>query len=116
MRTLGISLLVVVAAVSIIAARPSPKPAVLPGTIPEIDASRYPSLQAALDALPPPKASAGASFEASIHGSTWGGSMIKRGFIGRGMHLQLGHPKYRRQGHHLGDQRDSRAGETRFGG
>ena len=33
--------------------------------------------------------------EMSIHGSTWGGSMIKRGFIGRGMHLELGHPKYR---------------------
>ena len=26
---------------------------------------------------------------ACIHGSTWGGSMIKPGFIGRGMHLEF---------------------------
>ena len=26
---------------------------------------------------------------ACIHGSTWGGSMIKLGFIGRGMHLEF---------------------------
>ncbi len=25
-----------------------------------------------------------------IHGSTWGGSMLKVGFIGRGMHLEFG--------------------------
>jgi len=27
---------------------------------------------------------------AYIHGSTWGGSMLKVGFIGRGMHLEFG--------------------------
>ena len=27
-----------------------------------------------------------------IHGSTWGGSMLKERFIGRGMHLEFGHP------------------------
>lgn len=26
----------------------------------------------------------------NIHGSTWGGSMLKVGFIGRGMHLEVG--------------------------
>jgi hypothetical protein len=30
----------------------------------------------------------------SIHGSTWGGSMLKERFIGRGMHLEFGHPSY----------------------
>jgi hypothetical protein len=30
----------------------------------------------------------------TIHGSTWGGSMIKTGFIGRGMHLEFAHPEY----------------------
>jgi len=30
--------------------------------------------------------------EVSIHGSTWGGAMIRTGFIGRGMHLEFGHP------------------------
>src|SRR6266568_335498 len=30
----------------------------------------------------------------SIHGSTWGGSMLKSGFIGRGMRLEFGHPTY----------------------
>ena len=30
----------------------------------------------------------------TIHGSTWGGSMIKSGFIGRGMHLEFGHPEF----------------------
>jgi hypothetical protein len=30
----------------------------------------------------------------SIHGSTWGGSMLKERFIGRGMHLEFGHPAY----------------------
>jgi hypothetical protein len=29
-----------------------------------------------------------------IHGSTWGGSMLKYRFIGRGMHLEFGHPAY----------------------
>jgi hypothetical protein len=28
-----------------------------------------------------------------IHGSTWGGSMIKPEYIGRGMHLEVGLPK-----------------------
>lgn len=28
----------------------------------------------------------------SIHGSTWGGSMLKEHFIGRGMHLEFGNP------------------------
>jgi hypothetical protein len=31
-----------------------------------------------------------------IEGSTWGGSMLKVGFIGRGMYLELQHPTYRR--------------------
>jgi hypothetical protein len=26
----------------------------------------------------------------SIHGSTWGGSMLKMGYVGRGMHLEFG--------------------------
>jgi len=30
----------------------------------------------------------------TIRGSTWGGSMIKTGYIGRGMRLELGHPTY----------------------
>jgi len=30
----------------------------------------------------------------SIHGSTWGGSMLKEHFIGRGMHLEFHHPEY----------------------
>lgn len=30
----------------------------------------------------------------TIHGSTWGGSMIKSDYIGRGMHLEFGHPAY----------------------
>ena len=30
--------------------------------------------------------------EVSIHGSTWGGSMIRPGFIGRGMCLEFCHP------------------------
>src|SRR4051812_48215276 len=29
----------------------------------------------------------------TIHGSTWGGSMIISNYIGRGMHLEFGHPK-----------------------
>jgi hypothetical protein len=30
----------------------------------------------------------------TIHGSTWGGSMLKSRFIGRGMRLEFGHPDY----------------------
>ena len=30
----------------------------------------------------------------SIHGSTWGGSLLKQGFIGRNMYLEFGHPDY----------------------
>ena len=30
-----------------------------------------------------------------IQGSTWGGSMLKQSFIGRGMHLEFRHPAYR---------------------
>jgi hypothetical protein len=30
-----------------------------------------------------------------IEGSTWGGSMLKRHFIGRGMHLEFRHPEYK---------------------
>jgi hypothetical protein len=30
-----------------------------------------------------------------IHGSTWGGAMLKHQFIGRGMHLEFGHPAYK---------------------
>jgi hypothetical protein len=29
-----------------------------------------------------------------ISGSNWGGSMLMRGFIGRGMHLEFRHPEY----------------------
>jgi len=29
-----------------------------------------------------------------IAGSTWGGSMLKRCFVGRGMHLEFCHPQY----------------------
>ena len=29
-----------------------------------------------------------------IHGSTWGGSMLKEQFIGRGMHLEFRHPDF----------------------
>jgi hypothetical protein len=29
-----------------------------------------------------------------IHGSNWGGSMIKSAYLGRGMHLEFRHPKY----------------------
>ena len=31
-----------------------------------------------------------------IVGSTWGGSMLKVRFLGRGMHLEFQHPTYRR--------------------
>jgi len=30
----------------------------------------------------------------AISGSTWGGSMLKRRFVGRGMHLEFRHPEY----------------------
>ena len=30
----------------------------------------------------------------SIHGSSWGGSMLKVAYIGRGMHLEFHHPDY----------------------
>ena len=30
----------------------------------------------------------------SIAGSTWGGSMLKMRFVGRGMHLEFYHPEY----------------------
>ena len=30
----------------------------------------------------------------TISGSTWGGSMLKRCFVGRGMHLEFHHPEY----------------------
>jgi hypothetical protein len=32
--------------------------------------------------------------EVKICGSTWGGSMLKEAFIGRGMHLEFRHPAY----------------------
>jgi len=31
-----------------------------------------------------------------IHGSTWGGCMLKTAFIGRGMHMEFQHPDYER--------------------
>jgi NAD-dependent oxidoreductase involved in siderophore biosynthesis len=30
----------------------------------------------------------------AIAGSTWGGSMLKQRFVGRGMHLEFCHPEY----------------------
>ena len=30
----------------------------------------------------------------SIHGSSWGGSMLKVAYLGRGMHMEFGHPEY----------------------
>ena len=32
--------------------------------------------------------------QVAIAGSTWGGSMLKLQFVGRGMHLEFHHPKY----------------------
>jgi len=32
----------------------------------------------------------------SISGSSWGGSLLKRAFIGRGMHLEFQHPDYKK--------------------
>jgi hypothetical protein len=29
-----------------------------------------------------------------VQGSTWGGSMLKLRFVGRGMHLEFRHPEY----------------------
>src|SRR5579864_2422688 len=34
--------------------------------------------------------------EVIICGSTWGGSLLKQHFIGRGMHLEVMHPEYQR--------------------
>jgi hypothetical protein len=31
----------------------------------------------------------------AIAGSTWGGSMLKRSFVGRGMRMEFCHPQYR---------------------
>src|SRR5437660_579196 len=33
--------------------------------------------------------------EVRINGSTWGGSMLKTKFVGRGMHLEFEHPVHR---------------------
>src|SRR5579862_4348003 len=33
--------------------------------------------------------------QVAISGSTWGGSMLKQRYIGRGMHLEFCHPEYR---------------------
>jgi hypothetical protein len=33
--------------------------------------------------------------EVRIHGSTWGGSMLRSKFLGRGMHLEFEHPVYK---------------------
>jgi len=30
-----------------------------------------------------------------IHGSNWGGSMLKADFVGRGMHMEFSHPAYK---------------------
>lgn len=30
----------------------------------------------------------------SIHGSSWGGSMLKMAFVGRGMYLEFQHPEF----------------------
>ena len=32
--------------------------------------------------------------QVAITGSTWGGSMLKRRFVGRGMRLEFSHPEY----------------------
>jgi hypothetical protein len=32
--------------------------------------------------------------QVAIAGSTWGGSMLKLQFVGRGMHLEFHHPEY----------------------
>ena len=33
--------------------------------------------------------------EVRIHGSTWGGSMLRTRFVGRGMHLEFEHPVHK---------------------
>lgn len=33
--------------------------------------------------------------QVAISGSTWGGSMLKRRYVGRGMRLEFSHPQYR---------------------
>ena len=37
-----------------------------------------------------------APVQVHISGSTWGGSMLKQYFIGRGMHLEFLHPEFQR--------------------
>jgi hypothetical protein len=32
--------------------------------------------------------------QVAIAGSTWGGSMLKLQYVGRGMHLEFRHPEY----------------------
>jgi hypothetical protein len=32
--------------------------------------------------------------QVAIAGSTWGGSMLKLQYVGRGMHLEFRHPQY----------------------
>jgi hypothetical protein len=32
--------------------------------------------------------------QVAIAGSTWGGSMLKLQYVGRGMHLEFRHPRY----------------------
>jgi hypothetical protein len=36
-----------------------------------------------------------APVKVSIQGSTWGGSLLKQGFIGRSMHMEFKHPDFR---------------------
>jgi hypothetical protein len=59
----------------------------------------------------------------AIAGSTWGGSMLKLRYIGRGMHLEFCHPEYRtpivtsriqevRECNHLGFESSSDANNT----
>lgn len=38
----------------------------------------------------------GAPTKVQIHGSTWGGSLLKLRYVGRGMHLEFEHPHFRR--------------------
>ena len=56
--------------------------------------------------------------EVRIHGSTWGGSMLRTKFLGRGMHLEFEHPVHKtivtsrildiQQGEEAGDERQYR--------
>ncbi len=63
----------------------------------------------------------------SIAGSTWGGSMLKVRFVGRGMHLEFLHPEYRtpivtspireiRECLHEGDSQNAASAEARLSG